>query len=571
MAVLSKHLSLLAPLLAFLTSNFSTLAAAQNTSTSEYDIIVVGGGAGGLVAATKFAESGLKTLLLERGGPMLYRDGNREIPAWAQEAYPDGDLTRHDAMAFYAFNYPGSVNASSYYCTNLPDNLLAACMLGGGTSVNAVQQFWPPAHYIDAAFGFEGWTSADFQPAIERVVARVPQTQYWSADKEFYNDQVYGLMGSVLKTIGLAEVNTTQSVNSKYNTFGRDVYASADGLRGGPLVGYLQDAKKLPNFTLKMYSTVESVVRNGSKITGVQVNGTVVTANSVVLSAGVWNTVALLFASGIGPEEHLQTAAAINYTSYTKDEWILNNAVGGNLHDNPQTNVAFTYNETDALPAYSLAGALTGANVSKHDADMLFYNHSGPLTNTGRQLVAWITVDDKKSSTEMTAQTICSNPTSINGTFNCQFNLNEGLLSRGRIGLGSDGNLTFADGVGPWLTNTLDVQHYAKALRKFIVGSRANPGLNVTSPTGLSSLKDYEQWLSTNAKKSNNHWGGSCTIGTTDGTKNGTGCVDINAKVYGTDNLFVIDGSLSPAPTSSNPAFLYEIIAELAVGRILKL
>ncbi|KAM3089185.1 hypothetical protein ACMFMG_000796 [Clarireedia jacksonii] len=151
--------------------------------TRSSDIIVVGAGAGGIVAATKFAESGLKTLLLERGGPMLYRDGNREIPQWSLEEYPGNNLTRHDSMAYYTSNYPGSPNATSYYCSDLP-NVLAACMLGGGTSVNAEQQFWPPRHYLDATFGFQGWTSDDFQPAIERVAARIPPTPYWSSDNK---------------------------------------------------------------------------------------------------------------------------------------------------------------------------------------------------------------------------------------------------------------------------------------------------------------------------------------------------------------------------------------------------
>ena len=143
---------------------------------------MVGAGAGGIVSATKFAESGLKTLLLDAGGPMLYRDGNREIPEWSLELYPNNNLTRHDTMLYYETVYPSSTNASGYWCTNLPDSQLAACALGGGTSVNAEQQFWPPTHYLDAAYGFEGWTASDFQPAIERVAARVGQTPIWSAD-----------------------------------------------------------------------------------------------------------------------------------------------------------------------------------------------------------------------------------------------------------------------------------------------------------------------------------------------------------------------------------------------------
>ncbi|KAM3089186.1 hypothetical protein ACMFMG_000797 [Clarireedia jacksonii] len=377
-------------------------------------------------------------------------------------------------------------------------------------------------------------------------------------------------MGDVLKGIGMKEVDTIANGDAKYNTFGRDVYAAKDGLRGGPLVGYLPDAKKLSSFTLKMYSTVESLERTGNTITGVKVNGTTITSKTVVLSAGVWNTPALLFASGIGPESVLRTALASNYTSYAEEDWIINDGVGMNLHDNPQANLMLTYNDTNALPFFSLSGALTGVNMNKADKDNLFYHSAGPLTGTGRQLSAWITVNDTDSTTQMTAQAICSTPTAVNGTFACQFNLNEGLLSRGSIVLNSTGYLQYGAGVGPWLTNPLDVKLFALALQRFMNATALYPGLNVTTlPVG--DLASYEAFLKAHASVSNNHWGGSCTIGTSNGNEGGKHCTDINAKVYGTANLYVIDGSLSPAPTTSNPSFLYETLAEMATDKIIPL
>lgn len=145
------------------------------------DVIIVGAGVGGLVSAAKFAEAGLNTLLLERGGPMLYRDGNREIPEWSLEEYPGNNITRHDAMCYYPYNYP-TTGGAAYYCPGLPEGSIAACELGGGTSVNAEQQFWPPKRYLESAFGFEGWTVDDFQPALDRVVERLPVVPTWSAD-----------------------------------------------------------------------------------------------------------------------------------------------------------------------------------------------------------------------------------------------------------------------------------------------------------------------------------------------------------------------------------------------------
>ena len=47
----------------------------STTVLGEYDYIVVGGGAGGLVAADRLSEAGKSTLLIERGPPATYAHG----------------------------------------------------------------------------------------------------------------------------------------------------------------------------------------------------------------------------------------------------------------------------------------------------------------------------------------------------------------------------------------------------------------------------------------------------------------------------------------------------------------
>jgi aspartate oxidase len=60
---------------------------------------------------------------------------------------------------------------------------------------------------------------------------------------------------------------------------------------GGPVVSYLMDALKLPNFRLQDNSKVLSVVRRGSKVSGVKVQvgdkQELYRAKRVVLAAGV--------------------------------------------------------------------------------------------------------------------------------------------------------------------------------------------------------------------------------------------------------------------------------------------
>jgi cellobiose dehydrogenase (acceptor) len=64
---------------------------------------------------------------------------------------------------------------------------------------------------------------------------------------------------------------------------------------------------------------------------------------------------------------------------------------------------------------------------------------------------------------------------------------------------------------------------------------------------------------------------GTAKLGTDDGRKGGSAVVDLDAKVFGTDNLFVVDASIFPGMTTGNPSAMIVIAAEQAAGRILKL
>lgn len=54
--------------------------------------------------------------------------------------------------------------------------------------------------------------------------------------------------------------------------------------------------------------------------------------------------------------------------------------------------------------------------------------------------------------------------------------------------------------------------------------------------------------------RGSNHSTGSCTIGTKDGRTGGNALVDLDTKVYDTDNLFVVDASIFPGMTTRNPS-----------------
>ncbi|KAF2220308.1 cellobiose dehydrogenase [Elsinoe ampelina] len=550
------------------------------------EVIVVGGGASGIIAATRFAEAGLKTLLLESGGPFFARDGGQAIQPWQKLIDPNTTITRHDGMGFFFFGLPTGPGASAFYDSSVP--ALAPKGLGGGTGVNGAQQFWPPRRYLDKYFGFQGWTANDFQPALRRVERRIPTTPAISADGKFYGDEVYEVMRPVFEGLGFKEVDTNVDVDEKWNTFGRDIFATKDGLRSGPVVGYLQDAKRLPNFTVMMYSRVDTIIRDPQRpsvATGVQVNGTVITGRNIVVAAGAWNTSPLLLRSGIGPREELVNAVSTKYTSVSEDQWVVNTWVARNLHDHPTTSVTFVADDPSRLPNNDLTGLFNGT-VSRQDAEDLHFRRIGRLTNFGRQQAAWLGVEDPSNPEhEIVVQLICSTPTTIAGRFQCQFNLNEGILSRGGITILSNGTVGHLGGVGPWLTDPegKDLELYTIALERFVTFARSVPGLSVVAPLGnATTTAQFRQHLLDNARRTNNRkqfpddswtrltcldWGGGCALGPSPETA----CADLNAKIYGTDNIFVVDGSLTPAPTTSNSAYLYEGVAELASDKIMRL
>ena len=107
----------------------------------------------------------------------------------------------------------------------------------------------------------------------------------------------------------------------------------------------------------------------------------------------------------------------------------------------------------------------------------------------------------------MVVQVICSVPTSKNGVINCQTNLNEGTLSRGRISLLGSGKLGYASGHGPWMTDPgrEDVKAFAAGLKHLVDGMRNYPGFNVTTPgNNYTTQADFELYLANTANKTNN-------------------------------------------------------------------
>jgi cellobiose dehydrogenase (acceptor) len=75
----------------------TTTAPGPTVSATPYDYIVVGAGAGGLVAADRLSETGKSVLLIERGGPSLGEVGGFYQPTWLT----DTNYTKFDVPGLF--------------------------------------------------------------------------------------------------------------------------------------------------------------------------------------------------------------------------------------------------------------------------------------------------------------------------------------------------------------------------------------------------------------------------------------------------------------------------------------
>lgn len=544
-----------------------------------YDVIVIGAGATGIIAATKFAEAGKSTLLLEAGGPSLWSDGGRtQSSAWKGTTYGI-----HDVLSFIRSMWDDQY-APAIFDPDVGSGVEAALVLGGGTAVNAAQQLIPPKHYWDTYMP-QGWHFDAVKPYIEKMQKRMPTSSSTNADGETYaSPEVFAIMSKMLKSMGfaqLADVNGLAAVaNDRGRTFGRQAYVTKDGQRGGPMVSYLRDARKLPNFKLQLHTKIISLVREGDKIVGIRASyeGRNVTyiAKNVVLAAGVFNTVKILFKSGIGPKSVLTPLYKAKKLLVPEKQWILNEAIGKNVHDNPSFEFKLL-----SPGIISVNHSLPFDAPNKAEQNQFLKTHSGPLTTPEHVGVFWLKQARSDGKGDMYINGACGADYPYREWLNrwmCKFSLNEGTESRGQFTLDPiTDKVGFAE-TGPWSTSQIDVDTHAAAIVNFRNGidqfNKQGGNVTVTFPkcTDKATCTEWINGLKTDRKWSGDrHWGGSAKMGPDDATTGGNSAVDSNTlKVFGTSNLFIVDGSLSPAPTTSNPACFYEIVAEAGSDRMLE-
>jgi len=539
----------------------------------EYDYIVVGGGAGGLVAADRLSESGKSVLLIERGPPSTYIHGGRSGPSWLEGK----GLTRFDVPGLCNQIWVDSAGIS---CNDIDQ--MAGCILGGGTAVNAGLFFKPPARDFDYNFP-SGWKATDMAPYVSKVFARIPSTDTPSMDGKRYLQEGHNVLVAGLKASGWAEVTANSVPEKKNRTISHTPFMFSNGERGGPLATYLVSAKKRANFQIVTDTMVERVVRTGGLATGVDVkptsnNGYAGTfklkknTGRVVLSAGVFGTAKILFRSAIGPEDSL-TVVANSATDGKKflptKDWI-KLPVGFNAMDHINTDVVVSHPKVipyDFYKAWNYSYPADSQLYIDKRAGVLATAAPGPNTMIWDQVTG---TDGIVRHLQWTGRVEGSLGEEGPNLLTLSQYLGTGFTTRGRITIAS--NLGMVTSVSPYDMTAADLDATVQGVANLQKGLSTIKDLTWIYPKAGQSAADYvKQYV---GGRRANHWMGTAKMGTDDGRqkdgKSGS-VVDLDTKVYGTENIFVVDASIFPGHITTNPSAIIMSVAERAVAKILAL
>ncbi|KAF8423424.1 cellobiose dehydrogenase, partial [Tirmania nivea] len=453
----------------------STTTSAVVTGTpapaTTYDYIVVGGGAGGMVAADKLSQAGKRVLLIERGPPSTWATGGRNGPSWATS----NSLTRYDIPGLCNQIWIDSVGIA---CRDV--GTMAGCVLGGGTAINAGLFFKPPAQDWDLNFpAGSGWRSTDMTAATNRVFSRIPTTDTPSQDGKRYIQESYN-----------------SCLTSLNRTYAHTPFMYINGQRGGPLATYYQTAKSRSNVKVVLNTMVDRIIRNGTHILGVELSpatnegwsGKVMLkygTGRVVLSAGVFGTAKILFRS--------ELASSDGPKMIDSSDWI-NLPVGYNLMDHTNTDVVISH---PSIVPYDFYAAWD----TPIEADKTQYLNSragrlagaAPAPNT----MAWETI-----------------PGSVDGIARqLQWTIR---VEGSRVPLF---HLTTSVITPPYLKNEGDIQAVIKGLNSLMVAAKKISGVTFLFPSPTQTAEDYVR--SYGGGQGANHWLGSCKMGSDDGRRSG--------------------------------------------------
>ncbi len=488
-----------------------------------FDVVIVGGGAAGCVVAARLSESGSRSVLLLEAGPDLRAN------------LPDGFRDGWGMSREFDWGYASEPDARG-----VVENLRRGKLLGGTARVTRFAVRGAPGDYDGwAALGNVGWGFEDVLPYFTRLEADADfGDQPWHGDRgpmpvSRYLDIEFTEIGAAaltaLEAVGFPLVedhNRPGAVGA-----GRMPMSSRDGIRVTTADAYLPVGGTPRNLTIRPDTQVAEVVFESTRASGVQlVDGALIEAGWVVLSAGTYGSAPILMRSGIGPAEHLRSVGIPVRVDLP--------GVGANLADHGGTDIDCGYRgPARTTPNLHMIATFHSAAASSDEAPDLMLWLRDPIGDPPVFQIDTVLLRPRSRGTVRLRSADPSEPP--------------------RIDL-------------PNLRDPFDVELLAEGyIRACEVASRPEIRRLCADPPsplarGAAELRDL---IRANGY-SFPHVVGTCSMGPRpdDGA-----VVDTSGRVHGTERLSVVDASITPNGPSAFTHFPTVMIAERLSERIASL